>query len=66
VPALAAAGAVDLIDGSTSINIYAGGAVTALPNLQPIQVDIDAKSATGPWKVTTGNNVSVIAVGDFT
>ena len=65
VPAVAAAGAVDLIDNATTISIYAGGAVTALPNLQPMVVDIDAKSASGAWKITTGANISVIAVGDF-
>ena len=66
VPATAAAGAVDLLDGNTSINIYAGGAVTALPNLQPIVVEIRAKSVSGAWKITTGTNVSVIGVGSFT
>jgi len=66
VPAVAAAGAVDLLDGNTSINIYAGGAVTALPNLQPIVVDIKAKSVSGAWKITTGANVSVIGIGSFT
>ena len=66
VPAVAAAGAVDLLDGATSINIYAGGAVTALPNLQPITVEVRAKSKSGAWKVTTGANVSVIGIGSFT
>lgn len=65
VPATVAAGLVTLIDGSTSITVYVGGATTALTTVAPIVVDIDACSQTGAWKVTTGANVSVIAVGDF-
>lgn len=65
VPAVVAAGAVTLIDGSTSITVYAGGATTALTTVAPFVVEIMAHSQTGPWKITTGSNVSVIAVGDF-
>jgi hypothetical protein len=66
VPATAAAGAVTLIDGSTSISIFAGGGTTALGDLTPIAVPIRAYSVNGPWKITTGANVSVIAVGNLT
>jgi len=66
IPATVAAGLVTLLDGSTSIPIYVGGATTALTTVAPFVVDIDATSQSGPWKVTTGANVSVIAVGDFT
>lgn len=69
VPATAAAGAVSITDGSGSaISIFAGGGTTALPTLAPFYVPIGAISSggTGGWKVTTGTNVSVIGIGNFT
>lgn len=66
VPATTAAGAVTLIDGSTSISLHVGGGTTALVSLEPLVVELHMYSQTGPWKITTGSNVSVIAVGDFT
>jgi hypothetical protein len=66
IPATTAAGAVSILDGSTSIQVFAGGGTTALTTLIPWFVPLGAKSTTGPWKVTTGANVSVIAVGSFT
>ena len=66
IPATTAAGAVTLIDGSTSITLHVGGGTTALTILAPIVVELNMYSLTGPWKITTGTNVSVIAVGDFT
>ena len=66
VPATPAAGVVTLIDGSTSISLFAGGGTTALQDLEPCVVELKMCSKTGPWKITTGSNVSVIAVGDFT
>lgn len=62
VPATTGPGLVTLIDGSTSIPIMVTGGTTTLI---PIVVEIHAHSQTGPWKITTGTNVSVIAVGDF-
>lgn len=69
IPATAAAGAVTITDGSGSaITIFAGGGTTALPTLAPFFVPIGAVSSggAGGWKVTTGTNVSVIGVGNFT
>lgn len=69
IPATAAAGAVSITDGSGSaITIFAGGGTTALPTLAPFSVYIGAISSggAGGWKVTTGTNVSVIGVGNFT
>jgi hypothetical protein len=65
IPALAAAGVVTLLDGATSIPIYVGGAVTALPNLMPVYVPLNLFSVGGPWKITTGASVSCIAMGSF-
>jgi len=67
VPATTAAGAVSIKDGAGSaITIWAGGATTALVSLVPFAVPIKAISAAGAWSVTTGTNVSIIAVGNFT
>ena len=69
VPATSAAGAVSITDGSGSaISIFAGGGTTALPTLAPLYVPIGAISSggVGGWKVTTGTNVSVIGIGNFT
>jgi alkylation response protein AidB-like acyl-CoA dehydrogenase len=65
IPATLSPGAVALLDNATSINILPGGA-SSLTELKPIVVDIDAISVSGAWKITTGANVSVIAIGDFT
>lgn len=58
VPGTSAAGVVTLLDGSTSISLFAGGGTTALTDLRPHVVEL--------WKITTGTNVTAIAVGDFT
>jgi len=66
VPATTAAGAVSIKDGSgSSITVFAGGGTTALTTLIPFFVPLGIKSGSGAWKVTTGSNVSVIAVGNF-
>jgi hypothetical protein len=44
---------------------FVGGGTTALDDVKPFTVEIGAKSVSGAWKVTTGANVSVMAVGDF-
>jgi hypothetical protein len=48
------------------MSLFAGGGTTALPTLAPIIVPLGAFSVDGPWKITTGANVSVIAIGNFT
>lgn len=62
-PATTAAGTVTVKDGATVIFTFTSG---TLADLKPIVVPIKAKSVSGSWKVTTGLNVSVLAVGDFT
>lgn len=64
VPATTSPGNVLLLDGSTSMTVFLGGA-SSINELRPIEVDMDMVSTTGAWKVTTGAAVSVIAVGDF-
>lgn len=65
VPATTSPGQVLLLDNATSITIFTGGA-SSVSNLIPFVVALDMVSTSGAWKITTGANVSVIAVGDFT
>lgn len=62
VVATAATSAVSILDGSTSISVFpnAPGA-----GLGTYTIPLGLRSATGPWKVTTGAGSSVIAVGLF-
>jgi hypothetical protein len=60
-PATTTPGVVTLLDDDTSIPIMIGGTFT----LTPIVVELGMKSVSGAWKVTTGANVTVIAVGKF-
>jgi hypothetical protein len=65
VPATTSPGNVIIIDNATSITIFTGGA-SSVSNLVPFFIPVGAKSVSGAWKVTTGANVSVVAVGSFT
>jgi hypothetical protein len=66
VPATTAAGAVSIKDGSGSgITVFTGGGTTALTILTPVWLPLGMKSKSGAWKVTTGQNVTVVAVGKF-
>lgn len=67
IPAAADCGAVSIKDGAGSaISLFAGGGTTNLADLRPFTVEVGMRSRGGGWKVTTGANVSVIAVGEFT
>jgi hypothetical protein len=66
IPATTAAGLVTVLDNATSIPIYVGGGTTVLTDVKPFMIPIGAFSASGAWKITTGANVSVVAVGKFT
>lgn len=64
VPATTGAGTVSIKDGGgSSINVFVSG---TLADLKPHWIPLGIKSTSGAWKVTTGTNVSVIAVGTFT
>ena len=65
IPATTSPGAVTLLDNATSITIFTGGA-TSVSNLVPFMIPLGAVSVSGAWKLTTGANVSCIAVGNFT
>ena len=64
VPATTATGQVLLIDNATSYTIFTGATWTA--DLKPLTVDLGMYSVEGSWRITTGANLSVIAVGRFT
>ena len=63
VPATTGAGTVSIKDGSgSSINVFVTG---TLADLKPHVLEFNISSVSGAWKVTTGANVSVIAIGRF-
>jgi hypothetical protein len=67
IPGTTAAGFVSIKDGAIgAMTIFAGGGTTPLGALVPFFVPIGAKSTNAGWQVSTGANVTVIAVGDFT
>lgn len=66
IPATTSPGAVSIKDGvGSAITVFTGGA-SSVSSLVPFSIPLGFKSASGAWNVTTGANVSVIAVGDFT
>jgi hypothetical protein len=65
VPTSTSPGSIVLADGATNITVFAGGAGSVL-TLHPFAIGLGMRSASGAWSVTTGANVSLIAVGDFT
>jgi hypothetical protein len=64
VPATTSPGNVLLLDNATSITIFTGGA-SSVGSLVPFTIPLGMYSVSGAWKITTGSNVSVIAVGNF-
>lgn len=67
VPASDAPGAVSIKDGAGSaITLFVGGGTYPLPSVIPFFVPLGILSSAGAWKVTTGADVSVVAVGSFT
>lgn len=65
IPATTAPGVVTIIDNATTLYAYPGGGTTALLTLTPFTIQVQAFSRSGAWKITTGANVSVVAVGKF-
>jgi hypothetical protein len=62
-PATTGAGTVTVLDNATVIYTFTSG---TLADLRPIIVPFNLFSVSGAWKVTTGTNVAVIGIGDFT
>lgn len=67
VPATLAPGVVSFKDGSTgAARVVSVGGAASLLELKPIVVELDIRGAgTDGFHITTGANVSVIAIGKF-
>lgn len=64
-PATTSPGSIALLDGATSITVFAGG-TGSVSNLVPFFIALGMISVSGPWKLTTGVAVSCIGIGNFT
>lgn len=65
IPATTSPGAVTIKDGTDgAITVFVGGA-SSISNLTPFAIPVACISENGAWQVTTGTNVSVLAVGEF-
>lgn len=65
IPATTSPGAVAIKDGSLdAVTVFTGGA-SSVSELRPIVIELRARSVSGAWQVTTGANVTAIAVGKF-
>jgi hypothetical protein len=64
IPATTSPGNVILLDGAISITIFTGGA-GSVSSLVPFFIPLGMASVSGAWKLTTGANVSCIAIGKF-
>jgi D-alanyl-D-alanine carboxypeptidase len=63
VPETTAAGTIAIKDGALdAVNVFVAGTLT---NLQTFVIELGARSVSGAWQITTGDNVHVIAVGKF-
>lgn len=66
IPGTTSPGAVAIQDGAGSaVTIFTGGA-SSVSNLVPFTVSLGIRSVAGAWSLTTGTNVTAIAVGNFT
>ncbi len=65
VPGTTSPGNVLIQDGAGSeITVFPGGA-SSVASLTPIVVGLGLRSTGGAWSVTTGANVTAIAIGSF-
>ena len=64
VPETTSPGQVLLLDGAVSFTLFVGGA-SSVADLKPIDVELNEKTTTGAWKITTGTAVHVKAIGRF-
>jgi len=65
IPSSTSPGVVTLLDGAISIPVFTGG-TTSVSNLVPFLIPLGLRSVSGAWSLTTGANVSCVAIGDFT
>lgn len=65
IPGTTSPGNVLLLDNATSITVFTGGA-TSVADLKSFFIPLGFNSISGAWKVTTGANVTCVAIGKFT
>ena len=58
-------GAISIEYGSTNISVFAGG-TASINELRGWWIPLGIRAPSGGWEITTGADVSVIAVGTFT
>lgn len=59
-------GSVSITDGSESPMIIFTGGTASISTLHSFVVELGCKSTTGGWTVTTGANIDVLFIGDWT
>lgn len=64
-PTTTSPGVVTILDNATTWGSFPGGA-TSTSNLVPFTIPVNSVSVSGAWKITTGANISCVAVGNFT
>lgn len=64
-PATTSPGVVTVINNSANRVAFAGGA-SSVSNLVPFTIVVNAYAVTDAWTITTGTNISCLAVGNFT
>lgn len=64
-PTSTSPGVVTILDNTTTVTSFPGGS-SSVASLVPFTIPIRAVSVSGAWKITTGANVSAVAVGNFT
>lgn len=64
VPATTAPGAISIVDGTVTVTVFTGGPASVV-SLVPFFIPLGICSVNAKWQVTTGANVSVVAVGNF-
>lgn len=63
IPGTTSPGAVSITDGANSaVTVFTGGA-SSVTDLKPFFIPLNAVSSNGGWQITTGANVTAIAVG---
>lgn len=69
IPATTSPGAITITDGNGSARTVFTGGATSVADLKPFVIPIAARAVnktTPGWKISTGANVSILAIGRFT
>ena len=67
VPTTTSPGAITIRDGAAgTVRTYFAGGASSVTSLVPFALPVRERSVAGGWHITTGANVTVQAVGNFT